>query len=399
MADPITATADALWVTGPLRIQRRYTGTRGIVGDGHFLALFPPLAVLSMVVVGVGYFLAGFFGWGFDQVYSESLLLMGSLIAIGAFSGQLGLLGLASFSIAHFFFGGDRWGFDGRFGSFIEELIRARLPLIITYLLLAVAVLFIPRLGKNLVLGIGQWRRIPTQLAWLIATPLVVLVSWLGLRTWAALSPTLIRPYFVWSGGVPTVDAIEIFQRQSSDLVAWGVAATVARQAVIGLFLYVPWLARQLDRLEQRGHAKIMGDGPPTPPRTPGPASKFAADFTGALLAAIVLSGILETLPLWLTFFGAFFLIRMLRSGTVRVAPLEQWKVLVNRIPLVARLGLVWLGAVLYRSLLSNDFIGSYRTMAIVVLVGVVIGFIIFPGRPAPRAPEGEAAPPVGAPA
>ncbi len=384
MADPITMAAESMWVSGPLRVQRRYSSTRGIVGDGHMVALLPPLAVVSMVVVAVGYFGVGLFGLGFVDIYSESLFLMGSLVALGALSGQLGLIGLVSFAVGDFLFGHRQWTFDGRYGTVVEEVIRARVPLIISYLLLGVAVLFIPRLGKNIVLGIGQWRRIPPDLAWLITTPAVILVSWLGLRTWAALSPTLIRPFFVWAGGVPTREAIEVFQGETSQLVAYGVAATVARQFVTALFIYVPWFEERLAALEARGHVRIAGDGPPAPPRAPTTTSRFVGDLFGALLATLVLSGILETRGLWFTFFAAFLVIRFLRSGTVRLPPVERWKQLANRVPVVVRLGLTWLAAVLYRSLLSNDVIGSYRTMAIIVLVGVVLGFLIFPGRPRP---------------
>ncbi|MEM7274080.1 MAG: hypothetical protein AAF547_13430 [Actinomycetota bacterium] len=398
MRDPVSSLSDALWLTGPLRIQRRYSSTRGIIGDGHHLALVPPLAVLAMVVTAVGYLIVGLFGLGFDDVYSESLLLMGSLLALGALSGQLGLTGLTAFSVGHFVFADRAWDFDGRFGSLPEELIRARLPMIISYLLLGVAVLFIPRLGKNLVIGIGRWRAIPSQLAWLITTPAVIVVSWLGLRTWAAVAPTLIRPYFVWSGRLPTAAAIEVLQRETSQLVAWGVAATVVRQVVVGAFLYLPWLRRKLDAIEQRAHAAVVGDAP-TAPRAPTTTSTLVADVTGALLAALVLSGILETLPLWLMFFGAFLAIRLLRSGTIRLPPVERWKVIANRAPVVVRLGLIWLAAILYRSFLSNDLIGSYRTMAFIVLIGVVIGFVVFPGRPAtpPAAAavhDGEPSPP-----
>lgn len=390
MADPITRAAEAFWVSAPLRIQRRFGSTRGIVGDWHGIALAPPLAVLAPVLVVATYFAVGALTIGYDEVYSESLVLMASLVALGAASGQLGLIGLASFAFGDFFFANSDWALDTRRESVIEALIRLRVPLVIAYLLLAVGVLLIPRLAKSIALGVGQWRRIPKVTAWLVVTPVTVVVSWLGLRAWAALGPTLIRPIFVWSGGVPTTEAIEVFQDQASDLIAAGVAATVARQAVLGLFIYIPKLADALDALEARAHLRIMAGEAQVVPSPTTTGRRLVADLSSALLASLVLSGILETRRLWAVVFVVFATVRTLRSGTVRLNPVEQWKQIANRVPVVVRLGIAWLGAVVLRSVATEGRVGSYRGMAVVVLIGVVVFFFVFPGRPRPDGSSSE---------
>ncbi len=383
--DPITRAAEILWVTGPLRMQRRFPSTRGVAGDGHHLALIPPVAVVSMIVVAIGYLAAGAFGLGFRDVYSESLLLMASLIALGAFSGQLGLVGLGAFTVGDFFAGNRTWTAFTYFSAepVVEQVIRARVPLIISYLLLAVAVVVIPRLGKNIALGIGRWRRVPGDLAWLVATPVVVLVSWLGLRTWAAMAPTLMRPYFLWRGLPPTPDAIQVFQGQTSQLVAAGVAATLARQMLNALFIYVPRLGARLASMEARGHRHItVSAAPMAHSSTTSPIARLLSDVTSALTASLVMAGILETRFLWLIAFTVFLGVRLLRSGSIRFGLLDRWKTIADRVPVVVRLGGMWFGAALYRTLLTNDAIGSYRAMAFVVMAGVVVSFVIFPGRP-----------------
>ncbi len=395
MTDPITRAAEALWVTGPLRVQRRFLSTRGVAGDGHHLALLPPLAVVAPVVVAVGYFLAGAFGLGFTEVFSESLLLMGALIALGAFSGQLGLIGLVAFAVGDFLIGHRIWTVEvGVDSSLLEQVIRARVPLIISYLLLAVAVIVIPRLGKNIALGIGQWKRVPTDLAWLVTTPVVIIVSWLGLRTWAAMAPTLMRPYFVWRGGAPTVEAIQVFQAETSKLVAAGVAATVARQILNAVFIYLPSMKARLAALEGRAHQRLVAraDGAP-PPITQSAAARLVSDLVSALTASLVMAGILETRTLWVTTFITFLVVRLLRTGTIRFGLLERWKSTAARIPVVVRLGCMWLGAALYRTLLTNEAIGSYTAMSFVVIGGVVLAFFIFPGQPSESA---EPRPPIG---
>ncbi len=384
MADPITRAAEALWVTGPLRVQRRFLSMRGVAGDGHHLALFPPLAVVAPIVVAVGYFLAGGFGLGFTEVFSESLLLMGALIALGAFSGQLGLIGLVAFAVGDFLIGHRTWTVDvGLDSSLLEQLIRARVPLIISYLLLAVAVVVIPRLGKNIALGIGQWKRVPTDLAWLVTTPVVIIVSWLGLRTWAAMAPTLMRPYFVWRGGAPTVEAIQVFQAETSQLVAAGVAATVARQVLNAMFIYLPSMKARLVALEGRGHQRLLAraDGAPLE-ISQSAGARLVSDLVSALTASLVMAGILETRTLWVTTFITFLVVRLLRTGTITFGLLERWKSTAARIPVVVRLGCMWLGAALYRTLLTNEAIGSYTAMSFVVIGGVVLAFFIFPGQP-----------------
>jgi hypothetical protein len=399
MADPVADLAESMWVTVPLRMQRRFSSLRGVMGDGHVLALVPPLAVVAPIVVAVSFGLAGALGSGFDDVYSESLLLMASLIALGAFSGQLGLIGLASFSICDFLIGQREWTVPASDWSLLEQLVRSRLPLLISYLLLSVAVIVIPRLGKNIALGIGQWRRIPPDLAWLVSTPVVVLVSWLGLQAWASLAPTLMRPFFVWTGGAPTFEAIRVFQVETSQLVAAGVSATVLRQVVNALFIYIGPLGIRLSALEARSHRKLSGLGAP-PPRDPTTASRLGADVASALVASMVLSGILETRRLWFGCLAVFLVVRLLRSGTIRFGLLDGWKELAARVPVVARLGAMWLGAVVYRSSLTNEAIGSYRAMAFAVLGGVLVSFLIFPGQPtggratdSPGGPVGPAGP------
>lgn len=401
MADPLTRVAETVWVVAPIRLQRRFASLRGVVGDWHGLALVPPIAVLATVLTAVSFAMVGAFGLGFVNLYSESLLLMASLIALGAFSGQLGLIGLVSFALGDFLIRERTWLAAFGDGSAVEQVIRNRVPLIISYLLLAVAVLVIPRLGKNLFMGIGQWRRIPPDLAWLVATPATVLVSWLGLQTWAAFAPTLMRPYFYWRGRTPDVEAIQVFQLETSQLVAAGVAATVARQLAIGFSIYVPPIRARLAAMEARAYYHIMESTQETIALAPPPSKlvRLRADVLSALVASLVLSGILETRVLWGSYFGAFLVVRLLRSGTVRFGLLDRWKEIAARFPVVARLGFLWIGAALYRSSLTSEAVSSYRAMALVVLIGVVLSFIIFPGQTENDHDASSDRPPAGRPA
>lgn len=381
MSDPITRAAESLWVSGPLRLQRRFFSTRGIVGDWHGIALSPPLAILALILTVAGYLMVGALGMDYDRVYSESLPIMASLIALGALSGQLGLLGLTSFALGDFFIGNPGWSDTG-----LDSAVLSRLSLIVAYLILAVAVLLIPRLSKTLVLAIGRWRRIPMVASWLIATPVVIIVSWLGLTVWAQMAPTLIRPYFTWAGDVPTVEAVQVLQGETAILVGVGVAAMVVRQVVLGLFIYSPELTNALDDLEARAHQKVLADGREIVPPAPTAARRFLTDLMSAALATLVLAGILESVFMWVLVFMVFVTVRMLRSDVIRLDPLERWKRIVARVPVVARLGVMVLGALLLGTFVGQ-VVASYTAMAIVVAVGVVVAYLIFPGQPATDTP------------
>ena len=394
MVDPIRSLAVFFWLSAPLKLLRRFPSMRGVFADWHGVALVPPVAVVSPVVVGVGFLAVGMFGFGYEDVYSESLLLMAAIIGLGAFSGQLGALGLLSFAVGDFFVRSSRWRvFIADDDEFILTRIgRWWLPLIITYLLLAVAVLVIPRLGRSLAFGVGRWRRIPTSMAWLVSSLVVVVASWVALRTWVAAAPTLIRPRFTWFDTAPTVDAIMVFQQQGQTLVAAGVAATVVRQLSIGVTIYVPAVADRMRSLEARGY---LTAGELEPTALPGAGSgrrQLIAALVSTSLATLTLAGVMEHTWLWFLTAGVFFVVRALRSGLVVVPPVEWWKPWAARIPVVVRLGLVWLGASVFRSVVTDNVVSSYASMAVVVVIGVVLAFVLFPGDPQQRPTEGAAA-------
>ena len=117
-----------------------------------------------------------------------------------------------------------------------------------------------------------------------------------------------------------------------------------------------------------------------------------------AVLATLVLAGVLEHPWLWVLSLVVMVSVRVLRSGVVASDSLDRWKRLVNRVPAAVRLGLLWLLARLVTDALSNGAIGSYTGVALFVLGGVVTVFAVFPGSPAgPAERDDEAVPAVPA--
>lgn len=390
-SDPVDRLAILLWIRGPRAIIARFPGARGVIGDGHMLAAFPPLAVLAPLLVAGGAFAVGGGRLGFDDVYTESITLMGVAIALGAFSTQLGLVAVAGFGLGELFLAERSWSLDSSpFGAdgalstgLIGNLARVRLPLVITYLLLAVAVVVIPRTGRALVAQLGRWRRIPPSLAWPVASGLFVIILWLALRTWVAAAPTLVRPRFTWLDGAPTAAAIGPLQEQGNVLVASGVAAGMVRQVVIGLSL---WWEPFRNRVRAVEADPVAADsGRPRLPRPPSTGRRLAGDVTSATLATLVLAGVLERAWLWALAFGTLFVVRLLRSGVIAAAVVERWKRTTARVPAVVRLVVLFLVVRLMTDALAQGVITSYTAIGLVVIAGAVLVFAVFPGTPAPR--------------
>jgi hypothetical protein len=402
--DPIERLAIVLWIRIPRAVIRRLPSLWGVAGDGHALVALPPLAVLSPFVVTAGAFVVGAQRLGYEVVYTESIAIMAAAIAIGAFSSQLGLLAVLGFGLGEQLVDGRRsiatsplLGAGERFGDgLLGTFARVRLPMVITYLLLAVAVVVIPRTARALLVAVGRWRRVPASIAWPLASGLFVVVVWIALRTWVAAAPTLVRPRFTWTGGLPTVKAIQPIQDNGDELIAAGVMAAMARQVLLGLAL---WWSPVRDRVrfaeEDRVPERAAQAGRARPVAS-GTFRRLLGDVGAAGLATIVLAGVLEEGWLWVAAFAVFLAVRLLRSGVIAAGALDTWKLLVARVPAVARAVLLWIVARVVTDALVKGFIDSYTGVALVVIAGAVMVFLIFPGTPRVAVPPEGAGPSSG---
>jgi len=382
--------ADRLWIGGPRRLIARFPGLRGLAGDGHFLVVVPLAAVVLPVVCLLGGLGCGLLRWGYEDVYTESVTLLAIALAVGAFSSQLGVLVVVGFCAGDLISstgsdvvlrsGTSPW-FSGALGEGpLAQLAHRWLPLLISYLLLAAGVVLLPRAARAVVAGVGRGRKIPALPAWGLVSGLLTVIIWLGTDAWAAAAPTLVRPVFTWAsqGGVPTVEAMTALQDSGGVVVAAAVAATLARQAWLGVAM-LPGLVR--DRLEaaERGDP---GAAPPAPPRPPSPVRAFGAAVLTSALATLALAGILERAWLWAVAFAVLLAVRLLRTGLVSVAGLATWQRMAAALPAWARLIALWLVSRVVVQGVSSDLIGSYTGLAIFVLGSVVVVFAVFPGEP-----------------
>lgn len=410
--DRVAAAADALWLGVPRRILRRFPGSRGVAGDGYFVTTVPPLALLLPVLVVVTAFAVGAGRLGYDVVYTESTPLLAAAIALGCFSTQLGALAVTSFAAGEFFVAERSWSMAARFGGsdgmfstgLLGNLAHKRIPLLVTYLLLGVAVVVLPRTARTIVLAVGRFRRIPAPAAWTLGTALCAVLVWVGVDAWAAAAPTLVRPIFTWAGSTPTTQAVQPLQAHAGQLTAAAVFAILLRQAWIAATMLPGTFHDRLRAAEDSGSERI--DRSSDTPRVRGVGRRLVGDVVTAVLGTLTLAGILESVWIWILALSVFLGVRVLRSDLVRLAPLETWKRVTSRAPAWARLVALWLIARVLTDALSTKTISSYTGLALFVCAGVLLAFAVFPGAPGagpagrstdPEAPT-DADPPGGSP-
>lgn len=406
----VTRAADLQWISGPRLLMSRWQGLRGIAGDGHFVVVIPWLAAVLPASAAAFGLLAGLFRFGYDRVFTESVLLLAVLVLLGAFSSQLGVLAVVGFCLgdavsslgeaqgrAQFRSSSSVW-FSGPLGDGpLGDLLHHWLPLLITYLLLAAGVILLPRAGRAVVAGIGRRRRVPALPAWALVSALLVVVAWLGTDAWVAGAPTLIRPVFTWGspGGVPTVEAVRTLQNDGGVVVAAAVAGVLARQLWLG-WVMLPGEAQ--DRLlAAEAGAPVLGD-PQRAPRDPGAGREALVAVLTSLLATLAMAGILELAVMWPITFAVLLLIRLTRSGRIPVPGWNAWQRTAARLPAWARLIALWVLSRMAVQALSTNAIGSYTGLAVFVLLSLVVVFVMFPGEPPAEPAAGSPAGPRATP-
>lgn len=231
-------------------------------------------------------------------------------------------------------------------------------------------------------IAVGQRRRLPAQATWVVSSALYVAVIWIGTRTWTAAAPTLVRPRFTWltGSGAPTAEAIQPLQVDGGRIVAAAVVAAIVRQLVVA-WLSVPGPRQQ--SLWQRLSAAAPGARAEEPVVAPSPARRMGVDVLAAAIGTLTLAGILERAWVWLVAFAVMLGVRLLRSEVVAAAAVRRWKAVTARAPAAVRLVALWVVARLVTDALSDGVIGSYTAMALFVIAGVVVVFVVFPGTPA----------------
>jgi hypothetical protein len=387
-ADRLNELDELLWATIPTRLVTRFPRLRGVAADGHALLAFPGAASAALIFVTIVGVLVGTFGLGFTDVYTESLTLIGAAACIGAFSGQLGAAFVVSFAASDFFLQHRSWSLRTVYGGaelfrsgLLGNLGRIRVPLLISYALLWMVVVAVPRLPRVILSGVARARLLPPVFAFVISTGLICALTYFLVGIWTDFTPMLIRPVFTWRSPDSNPSTIAIFplQRQGQTIQRWALAGCLLRQTLLAVMLFVPAIGTRLRNVEITKKYRESAD--PKPKATgSSKGRRVAAGVGAAIISTALLAGILERLWLWWLTFGVMLVVHLVRSGVFfggLLRPLQRF--MANK-PLALRLAAGWVvSQIVGQAIVSPN---SYADLTIASLVGVVLMVVLFPGVP-----------------
>jgi hypothetical protein len=318
-------------------------------------------------------------------------------VALGFLATQLGAAYLVGFAIGDFVIGQPKWVFNSVSGNGVFDdgvlaaVVRLRLPMLIGYLLFAALIVVMPMVLRRLIDGLPVVNRLPLWLAVSLSALLNVAVVYAGVHLWAAATPVLIRPLYTWSANIllfgevrpPALtiplDAIQTLQRDRIWIVRAAIIATLVRYGL----LWLVWQCRPLtERLNDVEAA--LAEPPTGPPARPAVArmGKIKKALAGAVLTTFVFSGMIASWWVAMLFFIQLLLLRLLTAGIISL-PIDPWRRLMSRIPLLFRLTLALFVTRAIGAALLDKKSESFTPLALYVAGVLCILVTLMPGQPA----------------
>lgn len=365
------------WWLLPARLTRRVSGQLAFaLADGASLLAWPTLALLAMPAA----LSAGFvFGWlhpGFGELYTESLPFLLLAVAVGTLGGHLGALLAAGYAVGDFLLWHRSWGGEEGLAA---HLTRERLPLVLTYALLALLTVRLAVVAKGLGLQLALPARVDRRFRFALAAAAHLLVTSVLVWLWTAATPLLVRPVFTWTGREPTIEAITPLQEEGAALVVVALLVAGLRLTLQYRTATVPALAERIDRVED----SLRPARPIRPLLDRAPLLRVMVGATGSLLVlAALLEGVAEAIGLG----AVLILIGAARAGLVTV-PLGRWPDIADRIPLLLRLAVGFLVIRwLAQAVVAPRYLGadSFRPILVSTVLALIVLYLLNPRSPAP---------------
>ena len=369
------------WIKLPLAARRLSAALIVTLVDGLYLAVWPRVAVILSPLAFFSGLLIGWQHWGFQTVFSESIIVACLAVALGLMSGHLGALFVAGFICGDFVL----YTFPHRSysGGLFDHFWRTRIPSLIEYSLLALPV-GIPIWTKALVAELT----LPASLSRAFRFGVAVLahagISLALVYLWTQTVPVLIRPIFTWVGRNPPVAAVEPLQMGMTPLLILAVLASLGRMALQGSTAFQPGLGKRLNAL----HGKLNSASPVEPLWSR--IHPWIKITLRTLWATLMLAGMFMSWFDALLIGGVILLLQAARHGLLPL-PISGWQRLMERLPVVFRL---LTAAIVFYFVATRVLPGqmastnTFRPVLFLTIFALLILFALHPGTPRSRARE-----------
>ena len=387
---PLPRVGAAAWVGIPRKSIRVSRSVGFTLADGHYvLAVARPIAGWVLPALLILGFVIGANTIGYDRSWSDSLALMVLVALLGFLSTGLAAWLLAGFVVGDFVFGQSQQFSEVLYWQEPWFIVGERVSLLIGYGALSILGLVLPRLCRALLVDIPRTIQLPSQAAFALVASLNVFLVWPAVRLWSEAAAVAIRPLFTWSYAWQDDPSFEPLQDDYSVIIAAAVLATLARVLLL-------WLVERSDgprsTLWQTQRALAEGPAPaPIADRVPQLIRVLMAAGAATLLAA----GMFESVGVAAMSFALFAVTGASRTDWL---PMDGWRRLMARFPILLRLLVVMLIADTLRRGLVDEYDDSFAPLAILVAVSVLGMSLLVPGPPADP-PDGNgppAKPPAG---
>ncbi|MDR6226827.1 hypothetical protein [Desmospora profundinema] len=376
------------WVDLPLRSRHLTPGLPVILTDGLFLTAWPWVAAVLPLLAffsGLGF---GWGQWGYEQAWTESMILMMVAAVFGILSARLGIGFLFGFILGDFFLARPEWiVIDPWTGetSVWEPLLQIRLPLLLSYGLLAFLTVHVAVWTKSLLSQLTPPPTLSREISRWWAFIGHGALTWTLVYFWSQAVPILIRPIFTWSGDDPPASAMEPLQEHGGWLLLIAVTVSILRIYLQGLTASQQEKSIRMDEMEH-----LLAAAPPVVPwtlRLPRVVRTLASTAWITLLLAGLYYSYWDAVGL-----GLFILLlQAARHGLIRI-PLGDWPRWMERIPLLFRLviGFVLIQGfsqqVLQEAWYWTD---NFRPVLLLTALSFLILYLLNPGLPETKQPEG----------
>lgn len=355
------------WEWVPTNARRLSDLTAACFIDGVYLVRWPWLgAVLPLFLFLVG-FLIGWQHPGFSNSisYTYSLPIMALMLVVGSIASSQGAwLGLGYVLGDLILF--ERTTPNGLFPT----VIRVYGPLILSYVLLAQLIVFIPLVSQSIRQATFPNIRLGDRKVSLVALPVAAALHALLLGgftyLWVHTTPTLIRPLYTWRGRQPPADIIESLQQQGYLLVILAALLGVGR-VLIEDYCQRTDTAHRADQLAAKVAAAEQNSI-----RLPHVVIAVIRSLFLTFMLSGILTGILQGGYLVLILFLIFTVRRYLSA----LFPL--WPRITNKIPILVRLLLAAAINFWAASKFIQQYWGNSSNTFLPILLSTGVGFIVF---------------------